>query len=77
MNRPTVVEKIDIAKVRYIREHPGLWFCDPCLAILIERDPGLGVHGAVDAVRKTFDETEALCSRCGNLRTVIAFHPAE
>jgi hypothetical protein len=77
MNRSTLPKTIDdVVKVLYVREHPGLWFCHPCVATLIEHDVELQKR-AVNGSGKTFDETEGLCSRCGNLRTVIGFQPSE
>jgi hypothetical protein len=75
MNRSTP-ETIDVVQVQYVREHPGLWFCDLCLATLIKNDSELRKRALTHVSGKPFQQTEGLCSRCGKRRTVIGLlHP--
>ncbi len=59
----------------YIHEHPGLWFCRPCLSALTYKDWELRAR-ANHAFAKPFNTDQDVCSKCGKNRVVIGVFDA-
>jgi len=68
---------VSIEALKYLNEHPRVWFCTPCLTALSQSDIQQKMRLAKEATElrnntPSIAEMEGTCSRCGNRRTVVS-----
>lgn len=65
------MEKIEIAGLQYLYDNPDKAFCRPCLNALTKGNSReLEIRWLADQ-KKEFEECEATCSKCGQVKTVV------
>jgi len=69
------MQQVSLEALKYLKEHPSIWFCTPCLTALSEGDIQQKMRAVKEATasRTTpIAEMPGTCSRCGNHRTVVS-----